>query len=83
MPTPVNRHLDEEAAEKYSSGKLSARKTVEIEKHLLICESCRQHVACADAYLAAMRHAAAKVRKGEQKSKRAAGKSRRTCYSTR
>ena len=65
MSDPLSRHFDEETAEKYSMGRLSARKSAEIEKHLLICESCRQGVAESDAYVAAMRHAAAKLRKME------------------
>ena len=68
MTTTVGRHLDEEAAENYSLGSLSAKKTAEVEEHLLICDSCRQVVAASDAYVAAMHKAAAKVRKAEQKS---------------
>jgi anti-sigma-K factor RskA len=63
MASRVDRHLDEEAAEKYSLGILSARKVAEIEEHLLICEPCRQAVAASDAYVAAMRKAAAELRK--------------------
>jgi anti-sigma factor ChrR (cupin superfamily) len=70
MANPVERHLDEEAAEKYSLGQLSARKVVEIETHFLVCESCRQKVAASDAYVAAMRNAAAKLRKKEQTPRR-------------
>ena len=66
----VGSHLDEENAEKYSLGKLSARKTAEIEKHLLVCARCRQAVADSDAYVAAMKNAAAKVRKAESKPHR-------------
>ena len=65
IPTPVVRHLDEEAAEKYSLGHLSSKRTAEIEMHVLVCDLCRQAVADADAYVAAMRHAAAEVRKEE------------------
>ncbi len=63
-------HLDEEAAEKYSLGQLSARKVAEIEKHLLICAPCQKAVVASDAYVAAMSKAAAKVRKSEQRPKR-------------
>jgi hypothetical protein len=69
MVNPVERHLDEEMAEKYSLGQFSARKVVEIETHLLICESCRQAVAASDTYVAAMRNAAAELRKRTYKSK--------------
>ena len=77
------RHLDEEAAEKYSFGKLSSRKTAEIEKHLLICDSCRRKVAESDAYIAAMRQAALKIRKEERTARRLTAKSRRASHSTR
>jgi hypothetical protein len=72
MAATVGPHVDAETAEKYSLGKLSARKTAELEKHILICESCQIAVAGSDAYVAAMRKAAAKIRKTEQnpKSKR-------------
>jgi anti-sigma factor RsiW len=75
MASNVGRHIDEEAAEKYSLGQLSARKVAEIEKHLLICEPCRQAVAASDAYVAAMRKAATKLRKAEKKPQgKSAGK---------
>jgi anti-sigma-K factor RskA len=72
MASKVDRHLDEEAAEKYSLGHLSARKAAEIETHLLICEPCRQAVAASDAYVAVMRNAAAKLRQEEQRPRRKA-----------
>jgi anti-sigma-K factor RskA len=72
MASKVDRHLDEEAAEKYSLGHLSARKAAEIETHLLICEPCRQSVAASDAYVAVMRNAAAKLRQEEQRPRRKA-----------
>jgi hypothetical protein len=66
MALSVRPHLDADTTEKYSLEQLSARKTAEVETHLLICESCRKAVAASDAYVAAMREAAAKVRKTEQ-----------------
>jgi anti-sigma factor RsiW len=70
MPAQVSRHFDEEAVERYSMGKLSARKTAAIEEHLLICESCCRRVVESDAYVAAIRKAAAKLRKAERKPRR-------------
>jgi hypothetical protein len=67
MPIPGIRHLDEEAAEKYSLGQLSSKRTAEIENHLLLCDLCRKAVVDADEYIAAMRHAAAKTRKEENR----------------
>ena len=70
MVNVATKHIGEEAAEKYSLGQFSARKVAEIEEHLLVCESCRTAVTAADAYVATMRTAAAKVRKAEQNSKK-------------
>lgn len=70
MVGTVDKHLGEESAEKYSLGKLSARKVAETEEHLLICDSCRQTVVASDDYVAAMRRAAEKLRKAAQRPKR-------------
>ena len=72
MTSKAARHLDEETADKYSSASLSARRMAEVEKHLLICDPCRQAVEASDAYVAAMRKAAAMLRKAEQRPKRSA-----------
>jgi anti-sigma factor RsiW len=69
MTTTLGPHLDAETTEKYSLGKLSARKTAELEKHLLICRSCQQAVAGSDAYVAAVQEAAAQIRNAEQNQK--------------
>jgi anti-sigma factor RsiW len=75
MRKTTSPHISEAAVEKYSLGKLSARKVAEIEKHLLICEPCRKAVAASDAYVAAMSKAAGKLRKSERKSEgKGAGK---------
>lgn len=66
----IDQHFDEEAAEKYSLGTMSARAKAQIEEHLLICETCRQAVAVADEYAAAMRQAAESLRKAQRKPKR-------------
>jgi anti-sigma factor RsiW len=70
MARTVDQHLDEETTENYSVGNLSARTVAQIEKHLLICQPCRQSVAASDAYVASMRQAAANLRKAERKAKR-------------
>jgi hypothetical protein len=72
MAITIGKHIDEESAEKYSLGYLSARKIAEVEKHLLLCETCRKFVTACDQYVAAMRKAAAKLRKAGQKPKRTA-----------
>jgi anti-sigma factor RsiW len=69
MPAAVQRHFDEETAEKYSLGKLSAKRTAEVEQHFLVCPTCQHLVAEFDAFTTAMRKAAAKVRATERKQK--------------
>jgi len=74
MARTLDRHLDEEGAERYSMGKVSAGDAAQIEEHLLSCEGCRGNVAAADVYVTAMRLAAAKVRNAERKPKRHAAR---------
>ena len=73
MATPNDPHLDEETAEWFSMGTLSGKVTAQVEEHLLICERCRQILAASDAYVAAMRLAAEKLRQAERKPKSKAG----------
>ena len=63
MAAESDCHFDEEAAERYSLGTLPSEEAKQIEGHLLICERCRRRVAESDAYVAAMRRAAARVRR--------------------
>jgi anti-sigma factor RsiW len=66
MAAKSDGHFDEEAFERYSMGTLSGEEAEQIEEHLLICEACRGRVAESDAYVAAMRRAAKKLRRGEK-----------------
>jgi len=59
------RHYGAEDCEHYALGILPKRKMERLEEHLLICERCRNRVAEYDQYVAAMRRAALKVRKGK------------------
>lgn len=70
MVGKLDPHLDEETTERYSMGKLSARKVQIAEEHLLICARCRRAVSASDAQIKAMRQAAAKLRKAERKPKK-------------
>lgn len=70
MPQSIGAHLDEESAEQYSLGQLSARKVAEVEEHLLVCNSCREMVTSSDSYVAAMRAAAEKLRAKEKNPKK-------------
>jgi anti-sigma factor RsiW len=67
MATKVDPHIAGETLEKYSLGALSARPAARVEEHLLICARCRRRLAASDAYVAAMRLAAAKLRRAERK----------------
>ena len=69
MATEINRHIDEATIEKYSMEALSAKARARVEEHLLLCERCRQSVTSSDAYVAAMRRAAGKLRQAERKPK--------------
>jgi len=66
MAAESDGHFDEEATERYSMGTLSGEEAEKIEEHLVICEACRRRVAGSDAYVAAMRRAAARVRRGKK-----------------
>jgi anti-sigma factor RsiW len=65
----TKRHIAEATIEKYSLGTLSEKPRARVEEHLLICENCRREVTASDAYVAAMRRAAARVRRAERKPK--------------
>jgi anti-sigma factor RsiW len=69
MEAEPDCHFDEEECERYSMGTLSDKEAARIEEHLLICEACRSRVAESGTYVAAMRRAAAKVRRGKKPPK--------------
>ena len=58
----TNCHMDEEEFERYSMGAMPEGAIAPFEEHLLICESCQQRLAQTDVYVAAMRHASARLR---------------------
>ena len=62
MAPRLHKHLGDEEAERYALGEMSEGETSHWEEHLLTCEPCRREVAAADAYVAAMREAAEKLR---------------------
>lgn len=62
MAPRLQQHLGDEAVERYSLGEMSEEELARCEEHLLICDPCRRLVAESDAYVAAMREAAAKMR---------------------
>ena len=67
MAAESDCHFDEEASERYAMGTLSDEEAEHIEEHLLICEACRRRVAESDTYVAAMRRAAAKLRRDRKR----------------
>ena len=67
MAAESDCHFGEEACERYSMGTLSDEEAEQIEEHLLICEACRRRVAESDTYIAAMRRAAAQLRRDKRR----------------
>ena len=67
MAAESDCHFGEEASERYSMGTLSGEEAEQIEEHLLICEACRRRVTESHAYVAAMRRAAAQVRRDKKR----------------
>jgi anti-sigma factor RsiW len=63
----ANIHLGGEDAERFSLGEMREEELAACEEHLLICDACRRRVAESDAYVAAMREAAAKLRRETKK----------------
>ncbi len=57
-----NRHPDDETLERYSMQVLPESESAPLEEHLLGCESCRERLTESDAYVDAMRTAAARER---------------------
>jgi anti-sigma factor RsiW len=63
MAEELDRHFDDDESELYSMGRLSAEKVERLEEHLLVCEACRVKVTDSDTYVAAMRRAAAHLKR--------------------
>jgi anti-sigma factor RsiW len=61
MAQDLNRHPDEGELEKYSMADLREEAAAGFEEHLLHCEHCQRRLAETDAYVAAMRRAAAQL----------------------
>jgi anti-sigma factor RsiW len=59
------QHAAEDDLESYAMRTLPAPKVESLEEHLLVCAGCRYRLTAADEYVAAMRAAAAKIRKDE------------------
>jgi hypothetical protein len=56
MGTPFDRHIDEEALERYSLARFSETEDyAELEEHLLVCSECQDRVKALDEYAAAAR----------------------------
>jgi len=74
MTAPTNgRHLDEEEVLRYATGEAAMDELPRWEEHLLICDTCRGAVARCDAYVAAMRSAAAELRLAPHQRERRRG----------
>jgi hypothetical protein len=55
--TGADYHIEETALERYSMGSLKAEASVELEQHLLYCETCQDRLTEANAYIRAMKWA--------------------------
>jgi len=66
MTQETNRHLADDELERYSMGDLSEPESGGLEEHLLLCERCQQRLDETDAYVVAMRDAAAGFRRRER-----------------
>jgi anti-sigma factor RsiW len=57
-------HVTEDDLERYAMRTLSAPESDHLEEHVLICQSCRDRLESTDEFVAAMRSAAARIRRG-------------------
>lgn len=57
-------HASEADLERYAMRSLPAPESDRLEEHLLVCAECRDRLKATDEYVAAMRSAAGKIRKG-------------------
>jgi anti-sigma factor RsiW len=58
-------HISEDDLERYAMRSLPARDSERLEEHLLICHQCQDRLRETDAYVAAMKAAAGKIRQEE------------------
>lgn len=70
MAPKSHSHLGGEEIERYSLREMSEEELARWEEHLLICDSCQRQVAASDTYVAAMRSAAAELRRAPAKPSR-------------
>ncbi len=54
-------HIDDDALEAYSMGRLAEAEAAPLEEHLLVCPECQDRLAGWDEYIAAMRAAMEKL----------------------
>ena len=60
----IVQHATDDTLERYSMRTLPAPEVESLEEHLLICSECRDRLESTEQYVAAMRAAAAKIRRG-------------------
>ncbi|HXG32704.1 MAG TPA: hypothetical protein VNJ11_05020 [Bryobacteraceae bacterium] len=61
MQFPEENHIEDDELELYALGRLCESRVVAVEEHVLICESCQDRLAETEAYVEAVRAAAAKL----------------------
>jgi len=58
----IVQHATDDTLERYAMRTLPESACSTLEEHLLVCQSCRDRLEATEAYLAAMKLAAAKIR---------------------
>src|SRR5579863_10480593 len=65
MEPKTQKHISDEQLEAYAMNCLSEAEVGPIEEHLLICETCQDHLAAVDKFVLAMQGAAKRIRREE------------------
>lgn len=66
METEIIEHLEEERLEAYAMNLLAGEELATTEEHLLVCETCQDHLQALETYMQAMRSAAVRIRDEEK-----------------
>ena len=72
MEIAFKKHCTDDALELYALGRLEESGTEELEEHILLCEPCRERLDEADAFVRAMKGAAARLRSEKEEESFAA-----------
>ncbi len=62
-------HVSEDQLERYSAGNLPETAVARVEEHVLICETCQDKLAFADAWVGSVRRAGAQLRREPERAR--------------